>query len=97
MTLTLAIPLVEFLAYYEIRLLDVITLNDGMLMTMWIPLASRQTVFTVYKAKSVPMPQQLEKEYAMRWKIESYFLAVSEYERNRIGHTRSTWKVYWLE
>ena len=59
--LTLAIPLDELLAYYEARLLlDVLTLDNGLLMTISIPLASRQTVFTVHKAIVVPVPQ-LEK------------------------------------
>ena len=63
--ITLAITPDELLAYYEVRLLlDVLTLNDDFLMTMSIPLASRQTFFTVYKAVVVPMPQ-LEKKYAM--------------------------------
>ena len=76
--LTLAIPLDELLAYYEARLLlDVLTLDDGLLMTMSIPLASRQTVFTVYKAIVVPMPQ-LETEYAIQWTVETEYIAISE-------------------
>ena len=46
-------------------------------MTMSIPLASRQTVFTVYKAIVAPMPQ-LEKEYAIRWTTETVYIAISE-------------------
>ena len=76
--LTLAIPMDELLAYYEARLLlDVLTLEDGLLMTMSIPLASRQTVFTVYKAIVVPMPQSDEAD-AIRWRTETEYIAVSE-------------------
>ena len=61
--LTLTIPKQELLAYYESRLLlDVLTLDDGLLMTMAIPFASRQTAFTVYRAIAVPLPQ-LDKTY----------------------------------
>ena len=34
------------------------TLEDGLLTTMATAFASRQTTFTVYKAKVVPLPQK---------------------------------------
>ena len=75
--LSLAIPVDKLLAYYEARLLlGVLALEDSLLMTMSFPLISRQTVFTVYKSIVVPMPQ-LEKEYAIRWTVETEFIAIS--------------------
>ena len=75
--LTLAIPK-QLLAYYESRLLlDVLTLDQGLLMTMGIPFASRQTAFTVYKAIVVPLPQ-MDEDTAIKWDVEAEYLAVSE-------------------
>ena len=76
--LTLAIPFQELLSYYEARLLnDVLTLPQGLLMTMSIPLASRRTVMTIYQAIPLPMPQ-IDDVDAIQWDIEADFLAVSE-------------------
>ena len=75
--LTLAIPLDELLAYYDARLLIDVLTDNSLLMTMSTPLASRQTVFTAYKAIVVPMPQ-LEKEYAIQWTVETEYIAISE-------------------
>ena len=76
--LTLAIPPHEALSYYEARLLqDVVALPEGLLLTMSIPLASRQTVMTLYEAIPIPMPQD-DAEDAMIWDLEADFLAVSE-------------------
>ena len=45
-SLAMAIPKQELLSYYESRLLlDVLTLDDGLLMTLAIPFASRQPTF----------------------------------------------------
>ena len=66
--LTLAIPSHEALSYYEARLLqDVVALPEGLLSTMSIPLASQQTVMTLYEAILIPMPQD-DAEDAMIWK-----------------------------
>ena len=46
-------------------------------MTMVIPFASRQSAFTVYKAIVVPLPQ-IEEDIAIKWKVESEYLAVSQ-------------------
>ena len=46
-------------------------------MTMSIPVASRQSAFTVYKAIVVPS-SQMDENTALEWKIESEYLAVSE-------------------
>ena len=44
-------------------------------MTLTLPLASRQRIFTVCKAHAKTMP---ETESVRRWKIETEYLAVSE-------------------
>ncbi len=76
--LTLAIPAQDLLSYYDARLLrDVITTDEGLLLTLSIPLASSQTAFHVYKAQVVPMPQLNPKE-ALQWVIEGPYLAISE-------------------
>ena len=50
--LTLAIPASDLLSYYDSRLLtDAITVSEGLLLTLNIPLASQQTVFTLFEAK----------------------------------------------
>ena len=76
--LTLAIPFQELLSYYEARLLqDVLTLPQGLMMTMSIPLASRRTVMTIYQAIPLPMPQ-IDEVDALQWDILAEYLAVSE-------------------
>ena len=42
-----------------------------------IPLASKQTAFTVFRSVPVPMPQ-LEPDLAIKWKLEAPYLAISE-------------------
>ena len=55
--LSLAIPMSDLLSYFDSKLLaDAITVKEGLLMTLNIPLASKQTVFTVYEAKLIPIP-----------------------------------------
>ena len=67
-----------FIFYYVSKLLNyVITTNEGLLMQLAIPLASRKTAITVYEAKPAPMPQSSQNT-ALRWKLEQPFLAVSE-------------------
>ena len=76
--LTLAIPMDDLLSYYNAELLtDALSIKQGLLLTLAIPLASRQTVFTVFTDKIVPMPQKGTGS-AIRWKIETPYLAVSE-------------------
>ena len=75
---SLAIPMDEIISYYESRLLrDVITVDQGLVMRIAIPLASKQTAFTVFRSIAVPMPQ-LEPDLAIRWKLEAPCLAISE-------------------
>ena len=76
--LSLAIPPTDLLSYYDAKLLrDVVTLDEGLVLTLAIPLASRQTVFSTYQAQIVPMPQP-EPRMAIRWVIEAPYLAISE-------------------
>ena len=76
--LSLAIPRDEILSYYESQLLrDVITVDQGLVMRIAIPLASKQTAFTVFRSNAVPMPQ-LDSDLAIKWKLEAPYLAISE-------------------
>ena len=51
--------------------------NKGLILTLAIPLASRQTLFSTYSARVVPMPQT-EPRMAIKWVIEDPYLAISE-------------------
>ena len=51
--------------------------QDGLLMTRAIPLASRETAFTVYKAMVVPLPQS-DDDMTIKWNVEAEYLAVLE-------------------
>ena len=76
--LSLGIPMDEIISYYEFRLLrDVITVDQGIVMRIAIPLASKQTAFTVLRSIAVPMPQ-LEPDLAVKWKLEAPSLSISE-------------------
>ena len=69
---------IQTLSYYDAKLLrDVVTVNEGLILTLAIPLASRQTVFSTYSARVVPMPQT-EPRMAIKWVIEDAYLAISE-------------------
>ena len=86
--LTLAIPFQETLSYYESQLLqDIVALPEGLLITMSIPLASRQTVLTTYEAIPLPMPQH-DDDMAMIWDTHADFLAVSEDGRETASVSR---------
>ena len=87
--LSLAIPTSDLMSYYDAKLLrDVITVEQGLIVTLAIPLASRQTVFTVYNAQTVPMPQP-EPQMAVKWSIEAPYLAISEDQMESIPLTVS--------
>ena len=74
----LAIPMDETISFYESQLLrDVISVDQGPVMRIAIPLASKQTAFTVFRSIAFPMPQ-LEPELAIKWKLEAPYLAISE-------------------
>ena len=58
-------------------LTDVVSVKEGLLMKIAVPLASRQTSFTVFHAIPVPIPQY-EKDKVIMWKTEAPYLAISE-------------------
>ena len=76
--LSLAIPTDEIIAYYESKLLrDVLVVEQGFIMRIAIPLATKDAAFTVFRAIAVPMPQP-EPDLAIKWKLEAPYLAISE-------------------
>ena len=79
--LSLAILMYEIMSHYESRLLrDVIPTDQGLIMRIAIPLASKQTNkqhLLFFPALAVPMPQS-EPYLAIKWKLEAPYLAISE-------------------
>ena len=76
--LTLAIPMTDILSYYDAKVVqEISTVEDGLLLTLAIPLASSQTVFEVYRANVIPMPKR-DSVDALQWVIEGEYLAISE-------------------
>ena len=76
--LTLAIPMTDILSYYDAKLVqEISTVEDEFLLTLAIPLASSQTVFVVYCANVLPMPQK-DSVGALQWVIKGEYLAISE-------------------
>ena len=76
--LSLAIPMDEIIAYYESQLLrDVLVVEQGLIIRIAIPLATKDSAFTVFRAIAVPMPQP-EQDSAIKWKLEAPYLAISE-------------------
>ena len=76
--LTLAIPTTDLHSYYDAKLLrDVVTVDEGLLMTLAIPMSSSLTVFSVYRAHLIPMPQPEQKD-AIKWKTDGDYFAISE-------------------
>ena len=64
--------------YYDAKLFrEISTLDESVLLTLSIPLASSQTAFKVYRAHLIPMPQRDSTE-ALQWVTEGPYLAVSE-------------------
>ena len=88
--LTLAVPLKDLLSYYDAQLLtEVSSIEQGLLLTLSLPLASTQIAFDVYKAQIVPMPQP-EPSDTIQWIIEGSYLAVSQdsMETTVLSHTQ---------
>ena len=87
--LTLAIHFDNILSYYEAQLLqDVLTLSQGLLLTLSIPLASQTSGMTIYEANPLPMPQP-ENTSALIWEPGSRYFAVSENKRETALVTES--------
>ena len=77
--LTLAIPASDMLSYYDSRLLaGAITVSEGFLLILNIPLASQQTVLTLFEAKLNPMPFPDDAQTALTWNIGAPNLDLSE-------------------
>ena len=54
----------DLLSYYDAKLVyEIAPVEKGLLLTLAIPLASRQTPFHVYSVHVIPMPQQDESPY----------------------------------
>ena len=76
--LSLAIPIIKNLTYYESKLLREVTINDlGLVFKMAIPLASRETVLEVYEAILLPMPQS-ESDDNLAIMTESKYIGISK-------------------
>ena len=76
--LTLAIPMTDLLSYYDAQLVrEVATLDTGILLTLAIPMSSRQTAFNMYKADRISMPRT-DSSQALMWVTEGPYLAISE-------------------
>ena len=76
--LSLAIPMDEIIAYYESQLLRVVlVVEQGLIMRIAFPLATKDSAFMVFRAIAVPMPQR-EPDLAIKWKLEAPLLAISE-------------------
>ena len=75
--LSLAIPISKVLSFYEIPLLKSVLSNEiGIIFTLAIPMATKSTVLNVYNAKTIPIPTN--GSHAIRWEIESEYIAVTE-------------------
>ena len=59
----------DLMSYYAKLVYEIATVEQGLLLTLAVPLASRQTSFYVYSAHVIPRPQQDPKE-ALQWIIE---------------------------
>ena len=65
--LPFAIPMAQKISYYESRLLrNVITVDQGLVMQIAIPLASKQAAFSGFRSNAVAMPQ-LEPDWPIKW------------------------------
>ena len=70
--LSLTFPMPDLLSYFDSPLLaDAITVSESLLLTLNIPLASRQAVFTLLEAKLIPMPYPIDPQAAFTWNIEA--------------------------
>ena len=77
--LTLAVPASDLLSNYDSRLLaNANTLSEGLLLTLNIPLAFQQTVFTLFEPKTIPMLFPNDHQTALTWNIEAPYLALFE-------------------
>ena len=79
----------DILSYYDAKLVqEILTVEDGLLLTLAIPLASSQTVFEVYRANVIPMFQKNSVD-PLQWVIEGEYLAISEGQMETTVLTRA--------
>ena len=72
--LSLANPMDGILAIYESKLLrDIIAVEQGLIMRLAFPLATKDSAFTVFRAIGVPMHKP-ESDTAIKWELEASFL-----------------------
>ena len=77
--LALALPASNFLSYYDSRLLaDAITVSRGIFLSLNIPLASQQTVSTLFDAKQFPTILTDDPQTALTRNTGVLYLALSE-------------------
>ena len=75
--LTLALPLDDILRYYETPLAQrAETTEDGLLLTIAIPLTSREMIMEIFEGIPLPMPSG-DNHTATVWVPETQYLAVS--------------------
>ena len=75
--LTLAVPLDDILAYYEMNLVEqVYTTDAGLFIKFLVPLTSRELVLDVYEAIALPMPGEDVNTYT-EWKFDHQYFAIS--------------------
>ena len=76
--LTLALGLTHLLRYYETPLVRRVESSpDGILITMAVPLTTREMVMQVYEAIPLPMPATDEEEPATQWAPETKYIAIT--------------------
>ena len=81
---SVAIPMDEFIVNNESQLLrDVLVVEQGLIMCISIPLATKGSTFTVFSAIAVPMSQP-EQDSPIIWKLDEPSLTnIREQQRNR--------------
>ena len=87
--LNLALPMTDILSYYDAKLVqEISTVEDELLLTLVIFLAPSQTVFEVYRANVISMPQK-DSVDALQWVIEGEYLAISDGQMETTVLTKS--------
>ena len=75
--LTLAVPLDDILAYYEMTLVEQVhTTESGLFIKFLVPLTSRELVLDVFEAIALPMPGSDEDTYT-EWQFDQPYFAIS--------------------
>ena len=77
-TIQLSIPMTDISSYYDSLFIDDSISVPGLLLTLNIPLASRQTAFTLFEAKPIPIPCPDALQSALESSIEAQYLAIPE-------------------